>query len=43
MTKLTVQELETILCPCANVSWWELSVSEYKDYVFGILYLKNIK
>lgn len=42
MAKLTLQELESILWQCADILRGELSAPEYKDYIFGMLFLKRI-
>jgi len=41
MAKLTLQELESTLLQCANILRGELSAAEYKDYIFGMLFLKD--
>ncbi len=42
MQKLDLQTLEKKLWDCANVLRGELSSSEYKDYIFGLLFLKRM-
>lgn len=42
MIKLDLQTLEKKLWDCANVLRGELSSSEYKDYIFGLLFLKRM-
>ena len=42
MEKLDLQTLEKKLWDCANVLRGELSSSEYKDYIFGLLFLKRM-
>lgn len=42
MAKLTLQELESTLLQCANILRGELSAAEYKDYIFGMLFLKRL-
>lgn len=42
MAKLTLKELESTLLQCANILRGELSAAEYKDYIFGMLFLKRL-
>ncbi|HEY8890184.1 MAG TPA: type I restriction-modification system subunit M N-terminal domain-containing protein, partial [Clostridium sp.] len=42
MEKLTLQNLETALWSCADILRGELSAAEYKDYIFGLLFLKRL-
>ncbi len=40
--KLTLQALEHKLRDCANILRWSIDSSEYKDYIFGLLFLKRV-
>lgn len=42
MAKLTLQELESTLWQCADILRGELTGAEYKDYIFGMLFLKRL-
>ncbi|MGH4121715.1 MAG: type I restriction-modification system subunit M [Clostridium sp.] len=42
MEKLTLQNLEGVLWSCADILRGELSAAEYKDYIFGLLFLKRL-
>ncbi|MEG1254840.1 type I restriction-modification system subunit M [Clostridium sp.] len=42
MAKLTLQELESKLWQCADILRGELSGAEYKDYIFGMMFLKRL-
>jgi type I restriction enzyme M protein len=42
MPKLTLQELETILWKAADILRGELNAAQYKDYIFGLLFLKRM-
>lgn len=42
MKRLDLQTLEKKLWDCANVLRGELSSAEYKDYIFGLLFLKRM-
>ena len=42
MEKLDLQTLEKKLWDCANILRGELSSAEYKDYIFGLLFLKRM-
>lgn len=38
----TYENLETVLWSCVDILSGELSVAEYKDYIFGLLFLKRL-
>lgn len=42
MSKLTLQELESILWKAADILRGELNAAEYKDYIFDLLFLKRM-
>ncbi|NCA98678.1 MAG: type I restriction-modification system subunit M [Clostridia bacterium] len=42
MAKLTLQELETQLWKAADILRGELNAAQYKDYIFGLLFLKRM-
>jgi type I restriction enzyme M protein len=42
MAVLTLQELESTLWKAADILRGELNAAEYKDYIFGLLFLKRI-
>ncbi|MGI6413664.1 MAG: type I restriction-modification system subunit M [Syntrophomonadaceae bacterium] len=42
MKKLTLQELESTLWKAADILRGELNAAEYKDYIFGLLFLKRM-
>ena len=42
MEKLTLQQLESTLWQCADILRGELLAAEYKDYIFGLLFLKRL-
>lgn len=42
MAKLTLQELESTLWKAADILSGELNAAEYKDYIFGLLFLKKM-
>lgn len=42
MEKLTLQNLESVLWSSADILRGELSAAEYKDYIFGLLFLKRL-
>ena len=39
---LTLQELKTKLWSCASTLRWSIDSSEYKDYIFWLLFLKRV-
>jgi len=42
MPKLTLQELESTLWKAADILRGELNAAQYKDYIFGLLFLKRM-
>jgi len=42
LEKITLQKLESILWSAANILRGNLSAAEYKDYIFGLLFLKRM-
>jgi len=42
MAILTLQELETHLWKAADILRGELNAAQYKDYIFGLLFLKRM-
>lgn len=41
-TKITLQQLESFLLAAANVLYGKMDPSEYKEYIFGLLFLKRL-
>lgn len=42
MEKLTLQKLDSTLWKVADILRGNLSAAEYKDYIFGLLFLKRM-